>query len=213
MRAKPLIILLTIIVFGLVHFELDAMDSKSVGSTPAATATELSGNPQQKNPLRGPRNGFAKGTRKWQTYASAAAGDNGKGEMYALHLGYGYFLMDYLSINLDVLAAYIRSGIDDNGVAGGLDVIFRRHFSPVEDDLWSVYLDLGGGLQQQSTNFAGNRQFNFRVMSGGGATLRVGDHARMIGGMRYLHISDAGIEGGGGGFDGFMFYGGVMFPF
>ena len=171
MRAKPLIILLTIIVFGLVHFELDAMDSKSVGSTPAATATELSGNPQQKNPLRGPRNGFAKGTRKWQTYASAAAGDNGKGEMYALHLGYGYFLMDYLSINLDVLGAYIRSGIDDNGVAVGLDVIFRRHFSPVEDDLWSVYLDLGGGLQQQSTNFAGNRQFNFRVMSGGGATL------------------------------------------
>jgi hypothetical protein len=34
MRAKPLIILLTIIVFGLVHFELDAMDSKSVGSSP-----------------------------------------------------------------------------------------------------------------------------------------------------------------------------------
>mgnify|MGYP001826189904 CR=1 FL=1 len=213
MRAKPLIILLTIIVFGLVHLELDAMDSKSVGSSPVSTATELSGNPQENDPLRGPRNGFAKGTRKWQTYASAAAGDNGKGEMYALHLGYGYFLMDYLSINLDVLGAYIRSGLDDNGVAVGLDVIFRRHFSPVEDYLWSVYLDLGGGLQQHSTNIAGNRHFNFRVMSGGGATLRVGDHARMRGGMRYLHLSDAGIEGGGGGFDGFMFYGGVMFPF
>ena len=213
MNAKPLIILLTIIVFGLLHFELAAMDSKSMGSSLAATATELSGNPQQKNPLRGPRNGFAKGTRKWQTYASAAAGDNGKGEMYALHFGYGYFLMDYLSINIDVLGAYIRSGIDDNGVAGGFDVIFRRHFSRVEDDLWSVYFDLGGGLQQQSTNFAGNRHFNFRVMGGGGATLRVGDHARIMGGMRYLHISDAGIDGGGGGFDGFMFYGGVMFPF
>jgi hypothetical protein len=213
MRAKPLIILLTIIVFGLIHFELEAMDSNSVGSSLAATATELNANPEKKNPLIGSGNGFSRGTRKWQTYASVAAGDHGKGKMYALHLGYGYFLRDYLSINIDVLGAYIRSGIDDNGVAAGFDVIFRRHFSWVNDDLWSVYLDLGGGLQQQSTNFAGNRRFNFRVMGGGGGTLRVTDHIRMIGGIRYLHISDAGIEGGGGGFDGFMFYGGAMFPF
>ena len=213
MRAKLLIILLTITVCCLIHLELEAMDSKSVGSSLATTATGLNGNPEKKNQLIRPGNGFARGTRKWQTYASAAAGDHGKGEMYALHLGYGYFLRDYLSINIDVLGAYIRSGLDDNGVAAGFDVIFRRHFSRVNDDLWSVYLDLGGGLQQQSTKFAGNRHFNFRVMGGGGATLRVSDHARMMGGMRYLHISDAGIEGGGGGFDGFMFYGGVMFPF
>jgi hypothetical protein len=32
-------------------------------------------------------------------------------------------------------------------------------------------------------------------------------------GIRYLHISDAGIEGGGGGFDGLQFYVGSMFPF
>ena len=50
-------------------------------------------------------------------------------------------------------------------------------------------------------------------MGGGGGTLRVSDHVRMMGGIRYLHISDAGIDGGGGGFDGFMFYGGAMFPF
>ena len=72
---------------------------------------------------------------------------------------------------------------------------------------------LGGGLQQQSTNFSGSRHFNFRVMGGGGGTLRVTDQVRMTGGMRYLHISDAGIEGGGGGFDGFMFYAGTMFSF
>ncbi|MEE4604659.1 MAG: hypothetical protein V2J65_25500 [Desulfobacteraceae bacterium] len=85
-------------------------------------------------------------------------------------------------------------------------------FSWLNNDLWSVYLDVGGGLQQQSTDFAGNRRFNLRVMGGGGATLRVTDQVRMIGGIRYLHISDAGIEGGGG-FDGFMCYTGAMFPF
>ena len=119
MRAKLLIILLTITVCCLIHLELEAMDSKSVGSSLATTATELNGNPEKKNQLIRPGNGFSRGTRKWQTYASAAAGDHGKGEMYALHLGYGYFLRDYLSINIDVLGAYIRSGLDDNGVAAG----------------------------------------------------------------------------------------------
>jgi hypothetical protein len=213
MRAKSFLLVVTIIFFCLVHFELEALDSDLVDSSPATAATELNGNPEKKNPLKGRGIDFSRGTRKWQTYASAAAGDHGKGEMYALHLGYGYFLRDYLSVNVDVLGAYIRSGIDDNGVAAGLDVIFRRHFSWVNDDPWSVYLDLGGGLQQQSTNFAGNRHFNFRVMGGGGGTLRVSDHVRMMGGIRYLHISDAGIDGGGGGFDGFMFYGGAIFPF
>ena len=213
MRVKPILILLIITGFCLIHFELEAMDSNSVGGRPSANTTLLNGNPERKNQSIGPRNDFSRGSRKLQTYASVAAGDKGKGEMYALHFGYGYFLRDYLSINVDVLGAYIRSGIDDNGIAGGIDVIFRRHFSWSNDDLWSVYLDLGGGLQQQSTNFAGSRRFNFRVMGGGGATLRVTDHVRMIGGIRYLHISDAGIEGGGGGFDGFMFYGGVSFSF
>ena len=213
MRAKFLLILAMIIFFGLVHFELEAKDSKSAGSGLATTATNLTVNSATQNPVKEQANGFSRGTRKWQTYASAAAGDHGKGEMYALHVGYGYFLRDYLSVNMDVLGAYIRSGIDDNGVAAGLDVIFRRHFSWVDDDQWSVYLDLGGGLQQQSTNFAGSRHFNFRVMGGGGGTLRVAGQIRMMGGIRYLHISDAGIEGGGGGFDGFMFYAGAMFPF
>jgi hypothetical protein len=184
-----------------------------VGSNNAAAATESNENPAKKNHSIRPKNDLSKGARKWQTYGSAAAGDHGKGEMYALHLGYGHFLRDHLSVNIDIMGAYIRSGIDDNGVAAGLDVIFRRHFSWVNDDLWSAYLDIGGGLQQQSTRFAGNRYFNFRVMGGGGVTLRVTDQVRMMGGIRYLHISDAGIEGGGGGFDGFMFYTGAMFPF
>ena len=213
MRAKSFIVLSTIIFFGLVRFELEANDSTLADNSLATTTTELNGNPEKTNPLKDRANGFSKGSRKWQTYASAAAGDQGKGEMYALHVGYGYFLLDYLSINIDVLGAYIRSGIDDNGVAGGLDVIFRRHFSWVDDNQWSLYLDLGGGLQQQSTKFSGSRHFNFRVMAGGGGTFRVSDHIRLMGGMRYLHISDAGIEGGGGGFDGFMFYAGAMFPF
>jgi len=34
-----------------------------------------------------------------------------------------------------------------------------------------------------------------------------------MGGLRYGHISDAGIDGGGGGFDGYQVYIGMMMPF
>ena len=133
--------------------------------------------------------------------------------MYSFHLGYGYFFYDDFSVNFDMLGSYIRSDIDDDGVGVGLDVIFRRHQFKSRGNLWTLYIEAGTGLQQQSTNYAGNRTFNFRILGGGGATIRVAEKARLKGGMRYLHISDAGIEGGGGGFDGFQFYAGSMFSF
>jgi hypothetical protein len=213
MRSKSLIILSTSIFLGLFHLELEAKESNSVGSSRATAATELKADPKDENRLTDHANGLSKGTHTWQTYASVAAGDYGKGEMYALHVGYGYFLWDYLSVNVDLLGAYIRSGIDDNGVAAGLDVILRRHFSWVDDDRWSLYVDGGGGLQQQSTEFSGYRHFNFRLMAGIGGMLHLTDRVSMMGGARYLHISDGGIKGGGGGYDGPMFYIGAMLPF
>ena len=219
MRPKSLILPLMIIAFCLVHFELEASDLTSAGKCLPTSATELDENPEKIKSLKGLRNGFTRGTRKWQTYASAAIGDHGigeiygKGEMYALHFGYGYFLRDYMSINIDVLGAYIHSGIDDNGGAAGGDLIFRWHFLRINDDLWSVYLDLGGGFQLQSVKFSGNRYYNFRVMGGCGGTLRVANHVRIMGGIRLLHTSGANIKGGGGGFNGLMFYTGAMFPF
>jgi hypothetical protein len=213
MHAKKFIFLLMAAIFYLFAFELDAMESKPVDSRILAAGTDLSMAPAKNDSIGRAKNGFSKGTGLWQAYASAAFGDQGKGEMYALHFGYAYYLIDYLSVSVDVLGAYIRSGIDDNGVAAGLDVTFRRHFSWVEDDPWSLFLDIGGGLQQQSTDFAGNRRFNFRILGGGGGTLRVSDRLRLMVGLRYFHASDAGIEGGGGGFDGFMLYGGPMFQF
>jgi lipid A 3-O-deacylase len=213
MRARYLIIIITIVSVGLFHFTAEAADSGTKSIDKASTSADLSVNSKTRDSEEDPVNNFSRGAQKWQTYASAAGCDHGKGEMYAAHFGYGYFLRDYLSVNIDVLGAYIRSGLDDNGVGVGLDVIFRRHFSWVDDDFWTFYLDIGGGLQQQSTHFSGSRHFNFRVMGGGGGTIRVSDRVRLMGGIRYLHISDAGIEGGGGGLDGLMFYAGAMFPF
>jgi hypothetical protein len=169
--------------------------------------------PVEKKDGHNNKNEFSSGTRVWRTYASFAGGDQGKGNLYALHFGYGKFLWDQFSLNVDVFGTYIRSGIDDNGVGYGLDVILRRHFIFKNDDTYSVYLDLGGGFEIQSTDFAGTRNFNFRILGGGGGTVRVTENFRLMSGLRYLHISDAGIDGGGGGFDGYQVYVGVMMPF
>jgi hypothetical protein len=209
-----IIVLIAVVDLVLFQAEAEASDSKnsfSNSSTPAVARGTVKLNPNE--PTGGRIGQYSKGHRKWQTYVSGAGFDEGKGEMYALHLGYGYFIMDDFSVNIDVLGSYIHSGIDDNGVAVGLDVILRRHLIKGHDNLWSLYLELGAGLQQQSTDFAGNRRFNFRLLGGGGATFRVTKNARLMTGIRYLHISDAGIEGGGGGFDGLQFYAGSMFPF
>ena len=51
------------------------------------------------------------------------------------------------------------------------------------------------------------------LMGGVGGTLRVANHVRIMAGIRFLHISDSNIKGGGGGFNGLMFCAGTMFPF
>ena len=216
MIKKIFIIIVGIAAVGLIHLqaEVEASDLEKIFSGSSASTAAPDTAPLNPKEPAGKRTGeFSKGHQKWQTYVSAAGFDKGKGEMYAFHLGYGYFFMDDFSVNIDVLGSYIRSGIDDNGVAAGLDLILRQHPIKGPDNLWSLYLELGAGLQQQSTNFAGNRKFNFRLLGGGGATFRVADNARLMAGMRYFHVSDAGIEGGGGGMDGLQFYAGSMFPF
>jgi hypothetical protein len=156
---------------------------------------------------------FAKTTWVGNVYGSAIFGDSGKGEMYLAHIGFGYYFEDYQTINLDFFGGYVRSGIDDNGGAIGLDVLYRNHFLRSEDDKRTIFFDGGLGLQQASTNFSGERHFNLRIMCGFGGSLQIDDNARLFGGCRYIHISDAGIEGGGGGFDGPMLWAGITFPF
>ena len=206
---------LVIAAVGLAHYRACA-DTQAIsisqGPNPAPAASEPA-DPGPSEQAKRPVAEFSQGYDRWQTYGSIACCDDGKGEMYAFHIGYGYFFYDDFSVNFDVLGSYVRSDIDDDGVAIGLDLIFRRHQFKSRDNLWTLYIEGGSGLQQQSTNYAGSRTFNFRLLGGGGATVRVAGKARLMGGMRYLHISDAGIEGGGGGFDGFQFYAGSMFAF
>jgi len=206
MLIRFLRILIPAVVFCLVHFEIQALEQTDLNSRQLESSYYSS-----KKNLSMYGDSFSKGTQIYRAYVSANAGDAGKGEMYAIHAGYGYFLLNRLSLNIDMFSSYIRSGIDNNGVGIGMDLILRKHFCKSHDNMMSFYIDAGSGLQQQSTNYSGYRHFNFRLMTGIGGSLRFLNRMRLLGGIRYLHISDAGIKGGGGGFDGFMFYTGAEF--
>ncbi|MGB7156566.1 MAG: acyloxyacyl hydrolase [Tepidisphaeraceae bacterium] len=159
------------------------------------------------------RGDFSKETRFASVYGSTNFGDAGKGEMYLLHVGFGYHFEDYQSISLDLFGGYVRSGIDDNGGVIGADAVYRNHFYRGADDEWTIFLEGGLGLQQASTNYSGERHFNFRTRFGLGASFEIDEGVRALVGASYQHISDAGMAGGGGGFDGPMLYAGVTFSF
>ena len=156
---------------------------------------------------------FSKGKTFVNVYGSTIFGDEGKGEMYLLHVGFGSHIADYQSISLDLFGGYVRSGIDDNGGAIGFDVVYRNHFYRDENDDWTIFFEGGLGLQEASTNFSGERHFNFRTRVGFGTSFQIDERVRGFVGGTYQHISDAGIDGGGGGFDGPMLWAGVTFPF
>lgn len=157
---------------------------------------------------------FAEGTWTLQTYGSGTYGDRSHGNIYTAHLGVGYYFVDDWSINFEAVGGRVVPGVisqDDNGIAAGLDMLFRWQF--LTGDRWSLYADFGAGIQQADTNFPSDSHFNFRPQGGVGATWKLAEHVRLMGGARWLHISNAYITPGNNGLDAAQFYGGLMVSF
>jgi len=162
---------------------------------------------------------FAKGDWVVTAYGSTTLFDDDHGDFYTAHLGAHYHFKDDLSIGLEGVGGYVepnwtngvRTEPDEDGIVGGLDLMLRWHF--VNEADWSVYLDGGVGLQQASTNFPSDSHFNFRDQLGIGATWRLFDNARLMGGVRYHHQSNAGTSENNDGGDWAQPYVGVMVPF
>ncbi|MCC6680087.1 MAG: acyloxyacyl hydrolase [Phycisphaeraceae bacterium] len=157
---------------------------------------------------------FAEGAWTLQAYGSGTYGDSSHGDIYSAHLGVGYYFVDDWSLNLELVGGRVVPGEisgDDNGMAAGLDMLFRWHF--VTGENWSLYTDFGGGIQQADTNFPSDSHFNFRPQAGLGATWKLAGRARLMGGVRWLHISNAYITPGNNGLDAAQCYGGLMMSF
>jgi len=174
----------------------------------------------QPDAIRQDQDLFGENTWSLQTYGSAALSLT-QGELYAGHVGVGWYFVEDLSINIEAVGGAFngRKGSDD-GDLYELDLIFRHHFYKTQ--CFSIFAEVGGGLFWGSDHFpAGGTHANFTPQAGVGftynlsRTFKLSRPALLMVGGRWFHLSNAARRGGENnpGVDTGMVYAGVMFPF
>ncbi|UCD73776.1 MAG: acyloxyacyl hydrolase [Phycisphaerales bacterium] len=150
----------------------------------------------------------------WRIYLHGGAGldvkdsDNKLGQ---LGVGFEYFIADDLSLDFEFNGLYV-SQVGDNALAANFALLFRYHFISEPD--WSMYLDGGAGLLGSSSDAPQDgSSFNFTPQAGFGMTYNIGDNNRLMGGLRWHHISNAHTHEQNPGRDSIMLYLGLSMPF
>ena len=154
---------------------------------------------------------FGKGNWTFQVYGSTTFAGSDKGFLHASHIGLGYFFLDKVSINIEGVGGWVDAKKDDDGGFGGFDLLFRWHFYQRGD--FSIFGDGGAGFQEATTNFPSDSHHNFRPQVGFGATWQVTHDLMLVGGAKWLHVSNAGTSDINDGLDAAEVYLGIMMPF
>ena len=137
---------------------------------------------------------FTKGTWVVDAYGSYTGSFFGeKAQIGAGTLGVGYYLFDHIALNAE-FSGYHNSqhGPDSDIVAA--DVLLRHHI--IQSGRFSLFLDAGAGISyaDHRTPYYGT-YYNYILETGVGATFQLHDNLHLIGGVRYLHLSNAELEG------------------
>lgn len=159
---------------------------------------------------------FQQGSWSLQIYGSGTFGDDA-GDIYLAHVGVGYYIWDNISFNFEGILGAVESDFavpDADGYALGFDLLVRWHFCNWGD--LTIFADGGIGMIWFQENFPqGGTHQNFTPQFGVGAAYQITDGCRIMGGVRWHHVSNARKSGKdrNPGFDGAMIYLGVMMPF
>ncbi|MDB5301335.1 MAG: lipid 3-O-deacylase PagL [Phycisphaerales bacterium] len=123
----------------------------------------------------------------------ASAFDSSRASVETVSVGVGYYFIDNMAINVELAGYGIQQPGQDATVGGG-ELLLRHHLLSI--DRFSIFADVGGGAWYGTARFpAGGTNFNFSIETGLGATYRLRDDLYLIGGARYLHFSNAHLEG------------------
>jgi hypothetical protein len=148
-------------------------------------------------------------------YYHALADDE---DIYSGYAGVGYFFDRKHEVRAEFLGQYMYEEGDspdaDDAAAFGANLGLRYHF--YEYERLSLFIEGIAGFFYANRNFPqGGTHFNFNEQLGLGATFRLYDNAHVIGGVRYMHISNARIRGEdeNPGFDGLGGFVGMLFTF
>ena len=108
-------------------------------------------------------------------------------------MGVGYYFMDNLSLNAEAAGFWVQQSGPDSRIAE-INLLLRHHL--LNYGRLSILIDVGGGLSYASVPTPpGGTYFNFCLQTGPGVSFRLTDSLHLIGGARYLHFSNAAIEG------------------
>lgn len=123
-----------------------------------------------------------------------------------------YFMIERLSIvPVAQIGGFVQDGGGDPLMLGG-SVLLRWHFLAGED--WTVFVDAGCGLAYLTEDLPPNTNtWKFDPQVGGGFTLAISGDARLMGGVRWFHFSNARTASSNEGFDGAELYLGLSVPF
>jgi hypothetical protein len=107
--------------------------------------------------------------------------------------GVSYYFRDNMSLGVEVVG-YGISQPGPDAVAGGPQIVFRHHLVNTRET--SFFLDLTAAFAEANERVPGEgTRFNFIEQFGMGVTRDVCGSTRLLLGVRYYHLSNAGIEG------------------
>jgi hypothetical protein len=110
-------------------------------------------------------------------------------------LGVSYYVVENLGLGVEVsgLVLDAKEGFDDAGAAG-LNATLRHHI--YNRGNFSLFLEVALGMIYADDEFPpGGTRFNFTEQVGAGVSFRLREDLFVIGGARFMHISNAYIHG------------------
>jgi hypothetical protein len=161
---------------------------------------------------------FAEGTWTLELYGTYFHSFHKDDDLGTAVAGGGYYFDDRHAVRAEVTGFYLNNEGDgpdaDDTFAPGGNLGLRYHF--YERDRLTLFFEGLVGFFYGFRNFPqGGTHFNFNEQVGLGATYRVGDNAHLVGGFRYMHVSNARIRGEDENptFDGMGAFFGVTFTY
>jgi hypothetical protein len=168
-------------------------------------------------PAEAPASMFPEGMWTLQLYGAYVPSYETDDKLASGTLGGSYYFGERHSVLFE-LAGYSfdpEGSFDaEDSCGGGANLGLRFQF--FELDRLTLFVEGLAVMQEITHNFTqGGTHFNFNTQAGLGATFRIAENIHLIGGCRYVHISNAQIHGKSRNpnFNGVGGYLGVMFTF
>ena len=127
-------------------------------------------------------------------------------------IGFSYFPIDDLSINVEFDGMYFEQDMVQEAGGFNFNLLMRWHY--MTEETWSAFVEASGGIVVTTDAVpAGGAGFNFIAQSGVGVSVDLGDDVRLLTGLRWHHLSNGRTFDRNPGQDSIYAFVGLSMPF